>query len=334
MAEMKQEDLPSQGQEAQEAPVKSEEEKPEGGAPPEPKAPHHPTGDDAQEGLPSQASASSNVAPAETKEENNQELPPTTPAGEGQPPKARAWENRKTPSRQPGKAQGKGEFLLERRTPAQRFVDDYTLQRQRNRPGKKARAQQQAAQSVPPMPPPAKRAAHPGWGHEEWEGWQRDEHWSGGWSSSWWEASREWDQAQSSGGDASETSPEPAPVEEQDQEDQEPPADLNTGTRPYNEGGNLIRGNGLTNQMPDQASYEVQGKIRYLTMLARGGSRVVYTLDREPRWVLKVGPQDAHHFRVGAVCAVPRLLAPGLPEVHPPGRGPWAPSPGPEGLHR
>ena len=112
------------------------------------------------------------------------------------------------------------------------------------------------------------------------------EHWSGGWSSSWWGvgASREWDQAQSSGGDISETSPE-----EQDQEDQEPPADLNTGTRPYNEGGNLIlrasnrgRGNGLANQMPDQASYEVQGKIRYLTMLARGGSRVVYTLDREP----------------------------------------------------
>ena len=80
---MKQEDLPSQGQEAQEAPVKSEEEKSEGGAPPEPEAPHHPTGDDTQEGLPSQASASSNVAPAETKEENNQELPPTTPAGEG-----------------------------------------------------------------------------------------------------------------------------------------------------------------------------------------------------------------------------------------------------------
>ena len=236
-----------------------------------------------------QASASSNVAPAETKEENNQELPPTTPAGEGQPPETRAWENRKRevppPSRQPGKAQGKGEFLLERRTPAQRFVDDYTLQRQRNRPGKQARAQRQqavseAAQRVPPMPPPAKRASHPGWGHEEWEGWQQwgDERWSGGWSSSWWEASREWDQAQSSGRDASETSPEPAPVEEQDQEDQEPPADLNTGTRPYNEGGNLIlrassrgQGNGLANQMPDQASYEVQGKIRYLTMLARGG---------------------------------------------------------------
>ena len=125
------------------------------------------------------------------------------------------------------------------------------------------------------MPPPAKRAAHPGWGHEEWEG---DEHWSGGWSSSWWEASREGDQAQSSGGDTSEASPEPTPVEEQDQEDQEPAADLNTGTRLENEGGNLIlrassrgRGNGLANQMPDRASYEVQGKIRYLTMLARGG---------------------------------------------------------------
>ena len=131
--------------------MKSEEGKSEGGASPEPEAPHHPTGDDTQEGLPSQASASSNVAPAETKEENNQELPPTTPAGEGQPPEARAWENRKRevppPSRQPGKAQGKGEFLLERRTPTQTFVDDYTLQRQRNRPGKKARAQRQQAVS-------------------------------------------------------------------------------------------------------------------------------------------------------------------------------------------
>ena len=48
--------------------------------------------------------------------------------------------------------------------------------------------------------------------------------------------------------------------------------------------------------MPDRASYEVQGKTRFLTMLARGGSRVCYTLDREPRWVLKVGPQEAHHF--------------------------------------
>ena len=100
------------------------------------------------------------------------------------------------------------------------------------------------------MPPPAKRVAHPGWGHEEWEGWQQwgDEHWSGGWSSSWWGATRNWDQAQSSGGDTSETSQEPAPVEEQDPRDQEPPA--------------------------DRASYEVQGKTRFLTMLARGGSRV------------------------------------------------------------
>ena len=262
---MKQEDLPSQGQKAQEAPMKSEEEKPEGGASPEPKALHHPASDDTQEGLPSQANASSNAAPAETREEDNQELPPAPPAGEGQPPEAEAWENRKRevppPSRQPGKAQGKGEYLLERRTPAQRFVDDYTLQRQRNRPGKKARAQRQqavseAAQRVPPMPPPAKRAAHPGWGNEEWEGWQQwgDEHWSGGWSSSWWGATRDWDQAQSSGGDTSETSQEPAPVEEQDPRDQEPPADLNTGNRPANEGGNLIlrassrgRGNGLAN---------------------------------------------------------------------------------------
>ena len=201
---MKQEDLPSQGQEAQEAPMKSEEEKPEG-LPGEPKALHHPAGDDTQEGLPSQASASSNAAPAETKEEENQELPPTTPAGEGQPPEAEAWENRKRevppPSRQPGKAQGKGEYLLERRTPAQRYVDDYTLQRQRNRPGKKARAQR-----VPPMPPPAKRAAHPGWGHEEWEGWQQwgDKHWSGEWSSSWWGATRDWDQAPSSSEQAAE----------------------------------------------------------------------------------------------------------------------------------
>ena len=42
-----------------------------------------------------------------------------------------------------------------------------------------------------------------------------------------------------------------------------------------------------------RASYEVQGKTRFLTMLARGGSRVCYTLDREPRWVLKVGIQEA-----------------------------------------
>ena len=53
MAEMKQEDLLSQGQ-AQEAPMKSEEEKPEGGASPEPKA-LHPAGDDTQKGLPFQA---------------------------------------------------------------------------------------------------------------------------------------------------------------------------------------------------------------------------------------------------------------------------------------
>ena len=360
--------------------------------PQKPKALHHPTSDNIQEGLSSQANASSNAAPAETKEENNQELPTTTPAGEGQPPEAKAWENRKKevppPSRQPGKAQGKGEFLLERRTPAQRFVD---VQRQRNRLGKKAR-----------------------------------------------------DQAQSSGGDTSETSPEPAPVEEQDQEDQEAPTDLNTGTRPHVEArsaatsaasaldvsaahililvsrtqgcrswpgrhglqlprqerlrlrrrlrptlleettfqapsplspastpteaaseaptphmtplplpsrpwwtaivnlsiarsvalwrsgsfresgpkrseGRSLPGmevvpvtaaapqapavpaagpsaaNGLANQMPDQASYEVQSKIRFLTMLARGGSRVVCTLDRESRWVLKVSLQDAHH---------------------------------------
>ena len=65
--------------------------KPEGGASPEPKALHHPAGDDTQEGLPSQA----NAAPAETREEANQELPPAPPAGEGQPPEAEAWENRK-----------------------------------------------------------------------------------------------------------------------------------------------------------------------------------------------------------------------------------------------
>ena len=66
-----------------------------------------------------------------------------------------------------GKAQGKGEFLLERRTPAQRYVDDDTLQRQRNRPGKKARAQrQQAVSEAAQRVPPANRAAHPGWGYE------------------------------------------------------------------------------------------------------------------------------------------------------------------------
>ena len=228
-------------------PMKSEEEKPEGGASPEPKALHHPAGDDTQEGLPS------------------------PPAGEGQPPEVEAWENRRRevppPSRQPGKAQGKGEYLLERRTPAQRFV---------------------AAQRVPPMPPPAKRAAHPGWGHEEWEGWQQ------------WGTSTGPEGGPPAGGgpretgtkpraQESETSQEPAPDEEQDPRDQEPPADLNTGNRPANEGGNLIlrassrgRGNGLANQMPDRASYEVQGKTRFLTMLARGGSRVCTPLTGNP----------------------------------------------------
>ena len=192
--------------------------------------------------------ASSNAAPAEAKEENNQEPPTTTPAGEGQPPEAKAWESRKREVPPPNRQ--------ERRTPAQRYVDDYT------RPGKKARAQRQqalseAAQRIPPRPPPANRAANSVWEHEEWEGWQQwgDEHWSGGWSSSWWGASRDWEQAQSSGGDTSETSAE-----------------------------------------PDRASYEVQGEVRYLTILARGGSRVVYTLDREPRWVLKVGLNEAHHL--------------------------------------
>ena len=114
-----------------------------------------------------------------------------------------------------------------------------------------------------------------------------------------------------------------APVEEQDQE---PPADLNTGTRPATEGGNLIlrasgrgRGNGLANQLPDRASYEVQGKVRYLSILARGGSRVVYTLEQEPRWVLKEASKVPTTLSAGF-----RFLAPGLPEVHPPGRGPWA----------
>ena len=153
--------------------MKSEGEKLEGGASPE-QALNHPTGADTQEGLPSQASASSNAAPAEAKEESNQEPPTTAQAGEGQPPEAKAWESRKrevfSPNRQPGKAQGKGEFLLERRTPAQRYVDDDTLQRQRNRPGKKA-----GNRLFPRQPKgshPANRAANPACGHEEWEGWQ------------------------------------------------------------------------------------------------------------------------------------------------------------------
>ena len=46
---------------------------------------------------------------------------------------------------------------------------------------------------VSSRPLPANRAGKPGWGHEEWEGWQQwgDEHWSGGWSSSC-GASRDW----------------------------------------------------------------------------------------------------------------------------------------------
>ena len=191
MADVKQEDLPSQGQEAQEAPVKSEGEKPEGGASPEQEAPSHPPAP-TQEGLPSQASASSNAAPAEAKEENNQEPPTTTPAGEGQPPEAKAWESRKGTSKQAARKCPRQGRVPAGRIPAQRYVDDYTLQRQRNRPVKKARAQRQqavseAAQRIPPRPPPANRAANPAWGHEEWEGWQQwgDEHWSGGWSSSW-----------------------------------------------------------------------------------------------------------------------------------------------------
>ena len=49
--------------------MKSEGEKPEGGASAEQEALNHPTGADTQEGLPSQASASSNAAPAKPKKE-------------------------------------------------------------------------------------------------------------------------------------------------------------------------------------------------------------------------------------------------------------------------
>ena len=105
MAEMKAEVLPSQGQEAQEAPVKSEEEKPEGGPSSEPAALSHPAGTDQQEGPSSQASAS-NATPAAAKVETGQEPHTAAPTGEGQPPEDRAWENRQRevppPSRQPG----------------------------------------------------------------------------------------------------------------------------------------------------------------------------------------------------------------------------------------
>ena len=139
--------------------MKSEEEKSEGGAFSEPKALHHPTGDDTQEGLPSQASASSNAAPAETKEENNQEPPTTAPAGRGSLRRQRLGRIERVRAG----AQGKGEFLLERRTPAQRFVDDYTLQRQRNRPGKKARAQRQQAVSEAAPHATASQTCRPPW---------------------------------------------------------------------------------------------------------------------------------------------------------------------------
>ena len=92
--------------------MKSEGEKPEGGASPEQAALNHPTGADTQEGLPSQASASSNAAPAEAKEENNQEPPTAAPEGEGQPPEDKAWESRKRevppPNRQPRKSPRQG----------------------------------------------------------------------------------------------------------------------------------------------------------------------------------------------------------------------------------
>ena len=68
-------------------------------------------------------------------------------------------------------------------------------------------------------------------------------------------ATRDWTKPRAQ--NTSETSQEPAPGEEQDPRDQEPPADLNTGNRPANEGGNLIfqassrgRGNGLQTRCP------------------------------------------------------------------------------------
>ena len=75
---------------------------------------------------------------------------PTEPADDMQlegdaPPDAQTWEQRDregSPPKRKGsdhKGSGKGQYRLERQTEAQQRVDDYVLNRQRWRPGKKAR---------------------------------------------------------------------------------------------------------------------------------------------------------------------------------------------------
>ena len=163
------------------------------------------------------------------------------------------------------------EFLLERRTPAQRYVDDYTLQRQRNRPGKKAGLR---GNRLFPRQPKGSRPGHrqpivlptlAGGTKNGKDG-----------SNAGMSIGPEGGPPAGGGPRAQERIP-PKPVQSL------PPWKSRTRTKPATEGGNLIlrassrgRGNGLANQLPDRASYEVQGEVRYLTILARGGSRVVY----------------------------------------------------------
>ena len=97
--------------------------------------------------------------------EHTTEEPATDMQLEGNaPPEARTWEQRDregSPPKRKGseyKGSGKGQYRLESRTEAQQRVDDYVLNRQRCRPGKKARAEKQAAvkaaaKNTPPTPP-------------------------------------------------------------------------------------------------------------------------------------------------------------------------------------
>ena len=121
--------------------MKSEGEKPKGEASLKQEALNYPTGANTQEGLPSQASASSNAAPAEAKEESNQEPPTTAPAGEGQPPEAKAWESRKR-------------FLLQTGSPEKPKARASSCWNA----GPRRRG---ASMTTPCRPPPANRAANP-----------------------------------------------------------------------------------------------------------------------------------------------------------------------------
>ena len=258
--------------------MKSEGEKPEGGASPEQEALNHPA--DTQEGLPSQASASSNAAPAEAKEENNQEPPTTAPAGEGQPPEAKAWESpRKSPrqGRVPAGTQDPGAEV--RTTPCR---DKGT-----GRARKPARGNRlfprQAKGSHPGHRQPIAPPTLPG-------GTKNGKDGSNGGTSIGPEG------GPPAGGGPPETGTRPRAEEGISREPLRslPPwkKPRQTSTRGPGQQPRKValsslrassrgRGNGLANQLPDRASYEVQGEVRYLTILARGGSRVVYTLDRE-----------------------------------------------------